>query len=161
MGGILSLVRFFNVQFLIAYKVIFHVNYIFCCNCNKVIQLDRSILIEIASTNKIDNPKVNGALSNKYVDKSYCYIDYPNIIKTNSFNGYSKKYSNIDTSNCHYNVKVDKQQIKQSFFSLLSIFFDFLSLKDLFFLFFFFCVKSDKKPTNKQRRFFFEIKKIF
>ena len=80
-------------------------------------------MIEIASTNKIDNPKVNGALSNKYVDKSYCYIDYPNIIKTNSFNGYSKKYSNIDTSNYHYNVKVNKWQIKQSFFSLLSIFF--------------------------------------
>ena len=67
--------------------------------------------IEIVSTNKIDNPKVNG-ISSKYVDKSYCYINYLNIIKTSSFNGYSKEYSNIDTSNYYYNVnndsKVDK-----------------------------------------------------
>ena len=54
--------------------------------------MDKNIWIEIASTNKIDNPKVNEVLSNKYVNKSYCYIDYPNIIKANSFNECFEQY---------------------------------------------------------------------
>ena len=52
----------------------------------------------------------------KYVDKSYCHIDYPNIIKTKGFNGYSKQCSNIDTSNYHYDVnndgRVDNQDLQ-------------------------------------------------
>ena len=35
----------------------------------------------------------------------------------------------------------------------------FLLLKDLFFLFFGFCMESNKKPTNKQRQFFLKSKK--
>ena len=63
--------------------------------------------MEIASTNKIYNPKVNRILF-KYIDKSYCCINYPNIIKTNGSNEYSKQYSNVvDTSNYHYNVNND------------------------------------------------------
>ena len=77
--------------------------------------MNRNILIEIAYTNKIYNPKVN-RISSKYIDKSYCCINYPNIIKTNGFNGYSKQYSNIDTSNYHYDVnndgKVDNQDLQ-------------------------------------------------
>ncbi|MGN1411957.1 MAG: GH25 family lysozyme [Oscillospiraceae bacterium] len=47
-----------------------------------------------ASTNKIDNPQVDG-ISSKYVDKSYCYIDYPSIIKSGKFNGYGKTNETI------------------------------------------------------------------
>ena len=67
-----------------------------------------------ASTNRIDNPKVNG-ISSKYVDKSYCYIDYPNIIKTNGFNGYplDKDNTPIDsTSNLTTNeIEILKKHI--------------------------------------------------
>lgn len=41
-----------------------------------------------ASTNKIDSPTVDG-VSSTYVDKSYCYVDYPNIIKSLGLNGYT------------------------------------------------------------------------
>lgn len=49
------------------------------------------------------------------VDLNNCYIDYPNIIKTNGFNGYSK-ISNVVTSNYHYDVnndgKVDNKDLQ-------------------------------------------------
>ena len=49
------------------------------------------------------------------VDKNYCYIDYPSIIKKYGLNGYSKA-SNIDTSKYHYDVnndgKVDNQDLQ-------------------------------------------------
>lgn len=47
-----------------------------------------------AEVNKIDNPQVNG-ISSKYVDKSYCYVDYPTLIKSNGLNGYSDIKVNI------------------------------------------------------------------
>ena len=49
------------------------------------------------------------------MDKNYCYIDYPSIIKANGFNGYSKPIKE-DTSNYHYDVnndgKVDNQDLQ-------------------------------------------------
>lgn len=39
-----------------------------------------------AETNKIDKKSVDGISG--VVDKNYCYIDYPNIIKVKGFNGY-------------------------------------------------------------------------
>ncbi len=49
------------------------------------------------------------------VDLNNCYIDYPNIIKANGFNGYSKA-SNVDTSKYHYDVnndgKVDSKDLQ-------------------------------------------------
>lgn len=47
-----------------------------------------------AETNKIDSKKVSGVPS-ATVDKNYCYTDYPNIIKTNGFNGYGKSNETI------------------------------------------------------------------
>ena len=47
-----------------------------------------------AEINKIDNPQVNG-ISSKYVDKSYCYVDYPTLIKSNGLNGYGKTNETI------------------------------------------------------------------
>lgn len=65
-----------------------------------------------ASTNKIDSPKVSG-ISSEYVDKSYCYIDYPTIIKSGGFNGYGKTN---ETITYHYDVNsdgvVDEKDIK-------------------------------------------------
>lgn len=67
-----------------------------------------------AETNKIDNKKVDGVPS-ATVDKNYCYIDYPSIIKKYGLNGYSKA-SNIDTSNYNYDVngdgKVDSKDLQ-------------------------------------------------
>ncbi len=67
-----------------------------------------------AETNKIDNKKVDGVPS-ATVDKNYCYIDYPSIIKANGFNGYSKPITE-DTSNYNYDVngdgKVDNQDLQ-------------------------------------------------
>jgi GH25 family lysozyme M1 (1,4-beta-N-acetylmuramidase) len=57
-----------------------------------------------AETNKIDSKTVNGISG--VVDKDYCYIDYPTIIKNGGFNGYSKT-STVDTSNYHYDVNND------------------------------------------------------
>ena len=66
-----------------------------------------------AETNKIDKKSVDGISG--IVDKNYCYIDYPSIIKANGFNGYSKTY-NVDTSNYHYDVnndgKVDSKDLQ-------------------------------------------------
>jgi GH25 family lysozyme M1 (1,4-beta-N-acetylmuramidase) len=63
-----------------------------------------------AETNKIDSKTVNGISG--VVDKDYCYIDYPTIIKANGLNGYQK----IDTSNYHYDVNndgsIDNQDLK-------------------------------------------------
>ena len=67
-----------------------------------------------AGTNKIDNKKVDGVPS-ATVDKNYCYINYPSIIKANGFNGYSKSIKE-DTSNYNYDVngdgKVDSKDLQ-------------------------------------------------
>lgn len=66
-----------------------------------------------AETNKIDSKYIDGV--SDIVDKNYCYIDYPSIIKQNGLNGYSKQ-SNVDTSNYHYDVnndgKVDSKDLQ-------------------------------------------------
>ena len=66
-----------------------------------------------AETNKIDSKYIDGISG--IVDKNYCYIDYPSIIKANGFNGYSKPIKE-DTSNYHYDVnndgKVDNQDLQ-------------------------------------------------
>lgn len=63
-----------------------------------------------AETNKIDSKTVIGISG--VVDKNYCYIDYPTIIKNGDFNGYQK----VDTSNYHYDVngdgKIDAQDLQ-------------------------------------------------
>lgn len=56
-----------------------------------------------AETNKIDSKKVSG-VSSATVDKNYCYIDYPSVIKTNGFNGYGKSNETITYS---YDVNGD------------------------------------------------------
>ena len=38
------------------------------------------------------------------MDKNYCYIDYPSVIKTNGFNGYGKSNETITYS---YDVNGD------------------------------------------------------
>lgn len=66
-----------------------------------------------AETNKIDSKYIDGISG--IVDKNYCYIDYPTIIKQNGLNGYSKP-TKEDTSNYNYDVngdgKVDNQDLQ-------------------------------------------------
>ena len=66
-----------------------------------------------AETNKIDSEYIDGISG--IVDKNYCYMDYPAIIKQNGLNGYSKPIKE-DTSNYNYDVngdgKVDNQDLQ-------------------------------------------------
>ena len=65
-----------------------------------------------AETNKIDSKYIDGVSG--IVDKNYCYIDYPAIIKQHGLNGYSKQ--TMDTSAYHYDVnndgKVDSKDLQ-------------------------------------------------
>lgn len=67
-----------------------------------------------AETNKIDSKTVNGVPS-ETVDKNFCYVDYPKIIKSNGFNGYQGQ-AQVDKSTYHYDVnndgKVDNQDLQ-------------------------------------------------
>lgn len=59
-----------------------------------------------AETNKIDSKYVDGVTG--IVDKNYCYVDYPRIIKEKGFNGY--KIDNTQDAN----VDIDKSDVSQN-----------------------------------------------